>query len=63
MKMQIDDVEITRDDFYAFADVRKSGEYNMLSPEARDIAGLSKKKWFAIIKLYKHYENKYKEDK
>jgi len=63
MKMQIDDVEITRDDFFSFADVRKSGEYNMLSPEARDIAGLSKEKWFAIIKLYKHYENKYKEDK
>jgi len=63
MKMQIDDVEITRDDFMAFADIRRSDEYNMSSSEARESAGLSKAKWFAIMKQYEHYENKYKEDK
>ena len=65
MKTQIDNVEITRDDFMAFADVRRSGEYNMLTEAkaARDMAGLSKAKWFAIIKQYGHNENKYKENK
>ena len=54
---------ITRDDFMAFADVRRSGEYNMLDPNARMAAGLSKEKWIEIIKQYETYENKYKENK
>ena len=56
-------MKITRDDFYAFADVRRSGEYNMLDPNARMAAGLSKEKWIEIIRQYEEYENKYKESK
>ena len=55
------DVIITRDDFMAFADIRKSGEYNMLDSNARHMAGLSKEKWDEIIKQYSELENKYKE--
>ena len=54
---------ITRDDFMAFDDVRRSGEYNMLDPNARMSAGLSKEKWIEIIRQYEQYENKYKESK
>ena len=54
---------ITRDDFMAFADVRRSGEYNMLDHAARMTAGLSKEKWIEIIRQYEQYENKYKENK
>tara|TARA_Y100001963_G_scaffold139975_1_gene206415 strand:- start:9 stop:188 length:180 start_codon:yes stop_codon:yes gene_type:complete len=55
-------MEITRDDFIAFANVRKSGIYNMLDSNARHAAGLSKEKWIEIIKRYEEYENKYKEN-
>ena len=57
------DVVVTRDDFIAFARVRRSGEYNMLDSNARHMAGLSKEKWNEIIKQYSEFENKYKEDK
>ena len=63
MKMQIDDVEITRDDFIAFADVRKSGLYNMFDPRAREMTHLSRRQWVEIMKQYEQLENKYKEDK
>ena len=54
---------ITRDDFMAFADVRRSGEYNMNEPSAGIAAGLSKEKMIEIIRQYEEYENKYKENK
>jgi t-SNARE complex subunit (syntaxin) len=57
------DVVVTRDDFMAFARVRRSGEYNMLDSNARHMAGLSKEKWLEIIRQYSEFENKYKEDK
>ena len=55
--------EITREDFIAFARVRRSGEYNVLDSNARHMAGLSKEKWIKIIKQYDEFENKYKENK
>jgi t-SNARE complex subunit (syntaxin) len=54
------DVVITRDDFIAFAKVRRSGEYNMLDSNARHVAGLSRKKWHEIIRQYSEFEKKYK---
>ena len=56
-------VVITRDDFIAFARVRRSGEYNMLDSNARHVAGLSREKWLEIIRQYSEFEKKYKEDK
>ena len=52
----------TREDFIAFARVRRSGKYNMLDSNARHMAGLSKEKWIEIIKQYSDLENKYKEN-
>ena len=54
-------VELTREDFRAFAEVRKSGEYNMATPEAREMTHLSKEQWVEIMKQYAELENKYKE--
>ena len=51
---------ISRDEFLAFAEVRKSGEYNMFEPRAREVAGLSKEKWFEIIRQYNQLYNKHK---
>ena len=56
-------MKITRDDFYAFADVRRSGEYNMLDPNARIAAGLSKEKYFEIIRQHNQLHSKYKGEK
>ena len=56
------DVVVTREDFIAFARVRRSGKYNMLDSNARHMAGLSKEKWIEIIKQYSDLENKYKEN-
>jgi len=56
-------VVVTRDDFIAFAKVRRSGEYNMLDSNARHMAGLSKEKWDEIIRQYNKFEKKYKENK
>ena len=55
--------EVTREDFIAFARVRRSGEYNVLDSNARHMAGLSKEKWEEIIKQYSEFDNKYKENK
>ena len=53
-------MHIERDEFLAFAEARKSGEYNMFDPRARELAGLSKEKWFEIIKQYNQLYNKHK---
>ena len=53
-------MHIERDEFLAFAEVRKGGEYNMFDPKAREVAGLSKDKWFEIIRQYNQLYNKHK---
>ena len=57
------EVVLTRKDFRAFAEVRKSGLYNMFDPRAREMTHLSKEQWGEIMKQYADLENKYKEDK
>jgi len=54
-------VELTRKDFRAFAEVRKSGLYNMFDPRAREMTHLSREQWVKIMKQYAELENKYKE--
>jgi hypothetical protein len=56
-------VILTRKDFRAFAEVRKSGLYNMFDPRAREMTHLSKEQWVEIMKQYTALENKYKENK
>ena len=55
-------VELTREDFRAFAEVRKSGLYNMFDPRAREMTHLSREQWVAIMEQYTELENKYKEN-
>ena len=55
-------MEITRDEFRQFAEVRKSGLYNMFDPRAREMTDLTKEQWVEIMKQYSELENKYKED-
>ena len=57
----MNEVELTRKDFRAFAEVRKSGLYNMFDPKAREMTHLSKEQWVEIMKQYAELENKYKE--
>ena len=52
------EIVLTRKDFRAFAEVRKSGLYNMLDPRARELTHLSEEKWIEIIKQYSDLENK-----
>ena len=57
------EVELTRKDFRAFAEVRKSGLYNMFDPRAREMTHLSREQWVAIMEQYTELENKYKENR
>ena len=57
----MNEVELTRKDFRAFAEVRKSGLYNMFDPKAREMTHLSEEQWVEIMKQYAELENKYKE--
>lgn len=43
---------VTSKDFNKYEEVRKSGRFNMLSEEAREATGLSKRKYSAIIRQY-----------
>ena len=51
--------EITREMFEEYKNIQASGEYNMLSPQARDMSSMDKRQWFAIIKNYNELEVKY----
>ena len=53
--------EITKDEFDAFNRVRDSGKYNMVveADAAAAEAGLSRDKWFDIIKNYSELWDKY----
>ena len=51
--------EITREMFEEYKDIQASGEYNMLSPQAREMSSMDKRQWYAIIKNYDELEKKY----
>ena len=51
--------EITREMFEEYKNIQASGEYNMLSPQARDMSSMDKRQWYAIIKNYDELEKKY----
>ena len=55
-------MKITRKEFRQFAEVRKSGLYNMFDHRARAMTSLSQKQWVEIMKQYADLENKYKGD-
>ena len=51
--------EITKEMFEEYKDIQASGEYNMLSPQAREMSSMDKRQWFAIIKNYNELNIKY----
>ena len=51
---------ISRDEFLAFAEVRKNREYGLFDPRARKVARISKDKWFEIIRQHNQLHKKYK---
>ena len=52
--------EITEEKFLEYEKIRQEGRYNMFDPKAREVAGLSKEKWFEIIRQYNQLYNKHK---
>ena len=50
---------ITKEDFLDYETVRKSGMHNMMEPQARALADLSREQWIIIIKNYSELKNKY----
>ena len=54
---------ISRDEFLAFAEVRKNREYGLFDTRARKVAGISKDKWFEIIRQHNQLHEKYKGEK
>ena len=51
--------DITRSEWEAYRRVQKTGFYNMLSPDAVRSSGLDKDTYFAILKNYELYEEKF----
>ena len=51
--------EITREMFEEYKNIQASGEYNMLSLQAREMSSMNKRQWYAIIKNYDELERKY----
>ena len=53
-------METTKEQFNEYKEVQEMGAYNMFDPKAREVAGLSKDKWFEIIRQYNQLYNKHK---
>lgn len=52
--------EITYDDFWAYENLRRSGEINMFQiDEGCELSGLSRKQYIYIMKNYEELRNKY----
>ena len=56
-------MKATKEQFQAYIDVQKGGEYNMFTPDAILSTGLDKETYFDIIKNYNKYEEEYETDK
>jgi len=50
---------INEDSFKEYKKIQSSGEFNMLSPEARRLSSLNAKQWYFIISNYKELQEKY----
>ena len=52
-------MKATKEQFQAYIDVQKGGEYNMFTPDAILSTGLDKETYFDIIKNYSDYKKEY----
>lgn len=59
-KMPVDkEVEVSQEEWESYLEVQKSGEFNMIDPNARLTAGVDKLVWLAILSNYSALEQKY----
>lgn len=56
-------MEITRNEFNQFVEVRDGGHYNMFDPGARAETTLSKEQWISIMKNFSELERKFNSEK
>jgi len=56
-----DGIEITKEDFENYLRAQKSGRFNMFSSEARELTGLSKQQYSAVLKNYSELVVEYEE--
>ena len=52
-------VEVTKEEFQRFMDVRDSGIVNTVSPQVQTLAGISKEVHMAILNHFTELESKY----
>ena len=52
-------VEVSSKDFETYKRVQMEGQYNMLTPQARELTGLDKKVYWAIIQNYNQLNEQY----
>jgi len=52
-------VIVSKEDFRAFQCVRQDGQYNMMSPQARQETNIEKHIWIAIMQNYNDLIDKY----
>lgn len=48
----MNNVEVTRDDFKAYEEIRQSGVTNMMSPDVQTLAGITRAVHLTIIEQY-----------
>lgn len=52
MKLTKDNVDVTKDEFDRYQEIRQDGQHNMFSPFAREEADLSKNQWVYIMRNF-----------
>jgi len=50
------EIIVTKEEFKKYCEIEKSGVFNMLSPQARQMVGLPQEKYFYILKNYEELE-------
>jgi len=56
-------IEITKDKFLEYEEIRKSGMFNMFDPDARKTTNLSKNEWRMIMKDYGKFSKAWLKEK
>lgn len=54
-------MNITKEQFEQYEEVRESGEYNVLDPRARAMTDLTEKEWIEIVIRYNKLKEMYGE--
>lgn len=60
--VNMENIQVTSDDFESYESVRRNGSWNMFDPEARAATGLDKDTYIAIIRNYNELKEKYNKE-